>query len=217
MASSRGTRAPSIDVFTARSLIVSRPASSALWGARLRYDARRDALLKGASSPADSEHMEEGLFVEMRFNANPRLVSPMRRFVEEALEKVVNDLSLVSRVATAAHELLENASKYSRDSKATLCLSMTAGPERRLCLRLENTTGPEHADRLKQSVSEIDNCGDLMTYYLALMRRNARLAARGGLGLARIRVECEMQLALTIDQGRATITAETAVPAEAIS
>src|SRR5947209_19938449 len=53
------------------------------------------------------------LQLELHLDSNPRLVSVVRRFIEEALEKVVDDdEDLVGRLSMAAHELVENGIKY---------------------------------------------------------------------------------------------------------
>jgi hypothetical protein len=156
--------------------------------------------------------MDEGLLVEMRFDANARLVSPMRRFVEDALGTALADRELVWRTAAAAHELLENASKYARSGRADFSVTLTSGPEQRLTVRLRNAATPDDVDRLKQSIAALDGCGDLLEYYIGLMRRSARPAPRAGLGLARIRVECEMALGLGVEGDVVTLVARASVP-----
>ena len=148
-------------------------------------------------------------------DANPLLVSVTRRFVEQALENFVEDADLVSRVAMAAHELLENAAKYARQGKAVLSVVLDrVGDEAgELTLRLCNEANPAHIDRLREVFSKIDGCEDPLVMYVGLMRRNARDTDISGLGLARIRAEGEMTLDLDIDGEIATIAARATVPA----
>jgi hypothetical protein len=155
-----------------------------------------------------------GLKLELRLDTHPLLVSPARRFVEEALEKASTDADFVSRVAMTAHELLENAAKYSHDGKADLAVIMPArsGTSRQLMLRLSNTASPLHLERLRTMFAQLDGCSDPLIFYLDLMRRNAHETANSGLGLARIRAEGEMSLALTVDGERVTIVAHVSVP-----
>ena len=148
----------------------------------------------------------------MRFDTNARLLSPMRRFVEDALGTALADPELVWRTATAAHELLENASKYARSGRADFSVTLTSGPEQRLTVRLRNVATPDNIDRLKQSITALDGCDDLLDYYVGLMRRSARPAPRSGLGLARIRVECEMSLGLGVEGDAVTLVARATVP-----
>ena len=48
----------------------------------------------------------------LKIQPHPRMVSIIRRFVEESFEKLVGDPEAVFRVSLAVHELLENAAKY---------------------------------------------------------------------------------------------------------
>ncbi len=153
-------------------------------------------------------------------NASPPLVSVTRRFVEEALEKVIRDGDLISRVAMATHELLENATKYARNAQAELSVTMIPhgdGDDHVLVVQLRNETSSTHIDRLRTVFMELDACRDPMQFYVDLMRRNAQSAETSGLGLARIRVEGEMTLCLRVDGTTATIVAETHVPAAGLT
>jgi anti-sigma regulatory factor (Ser/Thr protein kinase) len=157
--------------------------------------------------------MNDGtLRLHLRIDPGIPLVSVARRFVENALEKFLSDPDLVARVAMATHELLENAARYSRNACAELTVVMNrdeADPNGRLTLRLSNTAGPKHIDRLKQSFAELDACDDPLMLYVGLMRRNAGNREISGLGLARIRAEGEMTLGLEVEGEAVTIVAET--------
>ena len=154
------------------------------------------------------------LRLELRLDARPHLVSVTRRFVEQALQTLVDDADFVARAAMAAHELLENAAKYARQGKAELSvvLSRAAGGTEELTLRLCNAASPDHIARLREIFSAIDGCADPLAMYVDLMRRNAHDLDMSGLGLARIRAEGEMTLALDIDGEVATIAARAPVP-----
>ena len=155
------------------------------------------------------------LRLELRLDANPLLVSVTRRFVEQALETALDDADLVSRVAMAAHELLENAAKYARQGQAVLSVVIDrAGSEPgQLTISLCNAASPMHIDRLREIFSTIDGCEDPLTMYVGLMRRHAHEVDISGLGLARIRAEGEMMLDLAIEGEVATIAAHATVPA----
>lgn len=174
--------------------------------------------LKQARIAADSLFYDMdscALRLELRLDASPPLVSVTRRFVEEALEKVVSDADLISRVAMTTHELLENAAKYAHRTRAELSVVMAPdgdGESRRLTVELRNETSAAHIDRLKGVFNEIDASRDPMRLYVELMRRNAHSADTSGLGLARIRAEGEMSLSLSLEGTMATIRAHTPVP-----
>jgi hypothetical protein len=159
------------------------------------------------------------LRLELRMDASPLLVSVTRRFVEQALETFIDDADLVSRVAMAAHELLENAAKYARQGKAELSivLDREGAGAGTITVRLCNAAAPAHIDRLREIFSTIHGCDDPLTMYVGLMRRHANDMAISGLGLARIRAEGDMTLALDIDGEVATIAAHATVAAEQLA
>lgn len=144
---------------------------------------------------------------ELALTISPRMVSVVRRFVEEMSERMGADHDLSGRVALAAHELLENVAKYGQAGEGLLRLeSVAAGGERRLVLTVKNVTSPDHVDRLRQTFQEMHGSGDPFGYYFGLM--NSDLADEpGGLGLARIPAEAEMPLQLSLAGGAVTICA----------
>jgi len=150
------------------------------------------------------------LSVRLLMDVDPLLVSVTRRFVEESLGRFVDDRSLISRVAMAAHELLENAAKYAADRNADLSVTVE-GPEGAgtITLRLSNQTSTGHLSRLRDAFVELNNCSDPMTLYVDVMRRNAQRPSASGVGLARILAEGEMKLGLTVTGETATIVAQT--------
>src|SRR6266404_9028654 len=121
------------------------------------------------------------LNVRLLMDVDPLLVSVTRRFVEESLGRFVDDRSLISRVAMAAHELLENAAKYAADRNADLSVSVEgregAGT---ITLRLSNQTSTGHLSRLRDAFVELSSCSDAMTLYVEVMRRNAHRPSASG-------------------------------------
>lgn len=151
-----------------------------------------------------------GLNVRLQMDVDPTLVSVTRRFVEESLGRFLDNRDLISRVAMAAHELLENAAKYADGRNADLSISVEGQKgEEKITLRLTNQTSTGHLHRLREAFSELDGCRDPMTFYVELMRRNAQRPRASGLGLARILAEGEMTMGLTVSGQTATIVAET--------
>jgi hypothetical protein len=136
---------------------------------------------------------------DLSIDPNPRFVSVVRRFVEATFERLLEDPEVVYRVAMTAHELIENAAKYSLGSKALLRVSFQREGEAALVsLYLANETTANHIDRLRERVAAIANAPDPFLHYQRLMRLTARTSDESGLGLARIRAEAEMSLSLDI-------------------
>jgi hypothetical protein len=136
---------------------------------------------------------------DLSIEPNPRFVSVVRRFVEATFERLLADRDLVFRVSMTAHELMENAAKYSLGSKALLRVSCRReGGEAVVSLYLANETTPNHIDRLRERVAAIAQASDPFAHYQKLMKQNARTLDESGLGLARIRAEGEMSLDLDV-------------------
>jgi two-component sensor histidine kinase len=134
------------------------------------------------------------------------MVSVVRRFVEEAFEKIVGDSDAVFRVSLAVHELLENAAKYAVGDKTNLTVHFEpngAGAN----ISLTNQTTPERLARLRACVSEIQSSDDPLTLYQSMMRRTADVQGESGLGLVRIRAEGELDLSLEVEGTMVTVVA----------
>ena len=74
------------------------------------------------------DHFEEDAYVELNFSPNVRLVGTVRRFVSEFYAQVIGDGEIISRLAVATHELLENAVRYSMDGNTTARVSVKNQP-----------------------------------------------------------------------------------------
>jgi hypothetical protein len=143
------------------------------------------------------------------------MVSIVRRFVEETFEKLVGDPEAIFRISMTAHELLENGAKYALGRRALLRVLMDEqdGGGVRAQIAISNEAAPEHVERLRARIAEIERAKDPFVLYQAFMRRSSKLRDESGLGLARIRAEGEMALGLEVQGGTVTITATTTVPA----
>ena len=128
------------------------------------------------------------------------MVSVIRRFVEEVYEQVFDDIDTVSRITLAAHELLENAVKYSADGPARIRVSLARGEETdRVAISVSNRADPRNLAALRALFNEMQQVSDPLVHYQTLLRRNYRRKDGSGLGLARVQAEGEMALTLEID------------------
>jgi hypothetical protein len=157
-----------------------------------------------------SAAMSAGLNFDLSIDPNPRFVSTVRRFVEEAFERLIPDPDTIFRVSMTAHELLENATKYSLGARALLRFSAKLqGEEALITLSLINETTPAHIDRLRGRIEAIVKCPDPFRHYQQLMRETSRVVDESGLGLARIAAEAEMTLGLEVKGCTIAIMAST--------
>ncbi len=154
------------------------------------------------SSMSESSTLSFGLQIQPQ----SRMVSIVRRFVEESFEKMVGDPEAVFRVSLAVHELLENAAKYATGGATGLSVHFESSGSA-ASIKLTNETTPEHIARLRECVAEIQASDEPFALYQRLMRRTCGIQAESGLGLARIRAEGELNLSLQIDGSVVTIVA----------
>ena len=120
-------------------------------------------------------------------------VRDVRHLVEKLHKRFLLDREDVSRLAMAAHELLENAVKFSADGSATLRIEV--GDE--ICVTTRNRARTPDVADLVAIAAELDAAPDPMLFYLGLMKRSP--SSRGGLGLGRIAAEGEMKIGFEVD------------------
>jgi anti-sigma regulatory factor (Ser/Thr protein kinase) len=150
------------------------------------------------------------LHLELHIDSNPRLVSVVRRFIEEALEKVIDDdEELVGRLSIAAHELVENGVKYAVRDPTIMRIVLDQGPrgvDARIAVT--NEASAHHVERVRAIVGEISRSAEqeLPVLYETYLRRREP-HGESGLGLVRIRAEAEMTLALEVAGTTVTIVA----------
>ncbi|MBX3158693.1 MAG: hypothetical protein KF773_22180 [Deltaproteobacteria bacterium] len=134
-------------------------------------------------------------------------VPDVRRFVENVHHRFVGSDDL-SRVAMTAHELLENAVKFSADGAARLRIELADG-EIRIITR--NRAHPGDVEVLSAFARRLEAAPSAMNLYLDLMRSPTPTV--GGLGLGRIAAEGEMALDLALDGDWVQVTAHTVLSA----
>ncbi|MDP9150611.1 MAG: hypothetical protein M3O36_11815, partial [Myxococcota bacterium] len=173
----------------------------------------REGLLGGARCPLAQGAMS-GALIRLEFSPDIELIARAREFVSDFYESVISDPDAVSRVALATQELLENVLKYSSDGKMSfeteLVRTITDGS--RIWIRAHNRTTVARATELRRIVTELEEAPNPLLHYHHLMRRSALRDGVSGLGLARIRVEAEMNVHCDVRGEEVTVTAESRVP-----
>jgi hypothetical protein len=130
----------------------------------------------------------------------------------EFYRSVLADPDASDRVMLAAHELLENAAKYSSDGLGHLEIELTERAGQPLLrIRTSNRARPDRLGELRRFFEESCRCADAIALYDQMIVRSAARTEGSGLGLARVRAEGEMDLSYSVEGDRVTITAETAV------
>jgi hypothetical protein len=140
-------------------------------------------------------------YFEMTFAPNLELVSVVRQFIGTFYETVYGEPDTIHRVALAAHELLENAIKYSIDGETTIRMDIERGPTTTFVISTRNRATADHARILKARLDELNASGDVDAHYMSLLARSAASKHSGGLGLGRVASEAEMDLSFSIHDG----------------
>jgi anti-sigma regulatory factor (Ser/Thr protein kinase) len=140
------------------------------------------------------------------------LVSVVRRFIEETYERAWVAAEDISRIALAAHELLENAVKYSVGGRINIEIAMDSSEGReRVWICVRNRSCEANLSALRQAFTEIEQTTEPAVYYQSLMRRNAKRREVSGLGLARILVEGDMKLSFEYEADLVCLRAQGAL------
>jgi hypothetical protein len=159
-----------------------------------------------------SDEVRKNTYMEIHFAPSWELISDVRRFVSVFYNRTLGEPDAAGRIALAAHELLENAAKYSSDGDARLRMEVTrGGPPHTMRIAISNRATQDEIERLKQSFSRMAEDKDPFTYYQRLIRSSRGRKERAGLGLARIQAEAEILLDLSIDGDMVSIQGSTQV------
>jgi hypothetical protein len=135
-------------------------------------------------------------------------IPDVRKFVERMHRKLLGNGELVSRIAMAAHELFENAVKFSTDGSAKLSVDISRDSSPlRICITTENRASDEDLEELREMRKAIYEADDMMLYYINLMKKSDP-RVRGGLGLGRVAAEAEMKLHVELENDLVVIRAE---------
>ena len=141
---------------------------------------------QGAGTVGDKVGNAESLFVDLACEPDLNQVSSVREFVESYYKTVIQDGDVICRMAVAAHELLENAAKYSTGGLSHLRIQMRGGPgPRLLSVSVSNFADPARLDDLKVTIAELDSSKDASETYQEYLSRATQRVEGSGLGLAR--------------------------------
>lgn len=138
-------------------------------------------------------------------------VSAVRRLLER-LHRTGANHEMLSRVSIAAHELFENAVKFSSDGFASIRVDVVA--PHRVLIMTRNRASEEHLVALRAMAARLQQGSrDMMGVYLDLMQQAPR--ARGGLGIGRVAAEAEMAVDIELDGDLVVVRAVMALEGEA--
>lgn len=153
------------------------------------------------------------LFICLSFFPSEALVSAISRLVSDFCQIGLRDLDISSRFHMAAHELAENITKYSTDSRVSLEVQLA---ERNgghvLSITTRNHTSTERLREVAKRLEEIKFSANPIELYDRMIEESAPLEGVSGLGLARIRAEGGLDLDYKVDGNELTVVVQAPVP-----
>ena len=153
-------------------------------------------------------------YVDFHFAPNWELIDPAREFLQKFFTITLANDEFAGLVGLAAHELMENAIKYSPNDEARVRVEIDSGQS--VLIAVENDSLPEHVESLLAEVNALQSAADPAAYYQQKMLESyERTDGKSCLGLSRIRVEAGMQLKCEIIGARVRMTATRELPVEA--
>lgn len=155
-----------------------------------------------------SEVEEAGLVFHLEVSMSVQHMTAIRRFVAELAHSVVGDAGVAARLALAAHELLENAVKYSSNSQRLVTLRLAIEEKSTIRVTVMNASDEAVMEPLRRLLDELNNAPDRSAHYQQMIKRSIENEYGSGLGLARISAEGEMHLSCEIHRGLLSVTAE---------
>jgi hypothetical protein len=146
-------------------------------------------------------------YIKLQLSPAWEHVNATREYLVSVLSHTLGDSAVASQIALAAHELIENAIKYSASDKSKIRIHVEERSGSML-VTVENDARRQDISSLVSEISAVADAKDPMEYYrtkieLAVKRTDGRAC----LGLARIRFESQMQIRWTISGTRVRITA----------
>jgi hypothetical protein len=150
--------------------------------------------------------------IRLDFVPEMRLIWRTSRYVRDFYGNVLADPDACARVMLTAHELLENAAKYSADGHGQLEIDvLERDGQSYVRIATRNLASADRLAELRRFFDESGKTPDPIALYDQMIARTAQRTDGSGLGLARIRAEGEMTLSHAIDGDTVTIIAETPV------
>jgi hypothetical protein len=137
------------------------------------------------------------------FRPHAGLLTETRAFIATFCGTFADSPVVVHRLTITAHELLENAIKYSSDGATRIHIAVhrRGATARQISIGPENRASPERLAAACEMIERIRAASDPFEFYCELTRASVGRNTNSGLGLARIRAEtsCDLDCAVTED------------------
>lgn len=142
----------------------------------------------------------------IRMNPPWMFIDEIRRFVESFCACASLGPDREAQVALAVHELMQNAVPSARGGEVELDLEVDPRADR-VTIRVVNGCPEQDFLALRTRVESMYREPDALAHYLVAMKERPS-TMRGGLGLARVRFEAQLDIQVRHSAGRVIVEAE---------
>jgi anti-sigma regulatory factor (Ser/Thr protein kinase) len=150
------------------------------------------------------EQSDADAILFLRMQPSWREIDEIRHFVESFCASACPEIERQEQLALAAHELVQNAISNAVTPDVELRLEVDRATER-VTVSVSNQARADQIEVLRDRLDKTLAHADPLEGYVAAMRDDPE--SRGGIGLARIRYEAALDLALDVDGERVTVRA----------
>jgi hypothetical protein len=150
-----------------------------------------------------SDHTDASVLF-LRMQPSWVVVDDIRRFVESFCASACPGAEREEQLALATHELVQNAIANATTPDIELQLEVDRG-RARVRVAVTNHARPDQIDVLRARLTKTQSHRSPLEGYVQAMREDPE--SRGGIGLARIRYEAALDLALEVEGEKVTIHA----------
>jgi anti-sigma regulatory factor (Ser/Thr protein kinase) len=145
------------------------------------------------------------IYLMLRMRPPWVFVDEIRRFVESFCACACPGQTREAQVALAVHELMQNAIPQAGGDDVDLTLQVDPAADR-IEIAVSNPCSEEQFQELLTRIERLNSEPDALRSYLRAMTEAPALT-RGGLGLARVRFEAQLELSVLREGRRVTVLA----------
>lgn len=153
----------------------------------------------------DTKSGTQPIYLTMRMKPPWVFIDELRRFVESFCACAMPGGDREAQLALAVHELMQNAVPHSHGEEVELTLEVEPSADR-VAVSVTNACTEEEFHALAEKVAKMNGERDALQHYLRAMKETPA-QTRGGLGLARVRFEGQLDLAVSRSRGRLMVQA----------
>jgi anti-sigma regulatory factor (Ser/Thr protein kinase) len=132
-------------------------------------------------------------------------IDEIRRFTESFSACACPGADREAQVALAVHELMQNAVPHSLGEEVELVLEVSRDQDA-VSIRVTNRCTDADYEDLRERIDHMNQEPDALAHYVRTMRDHPS-HTRGGLGLARVRFEAQLDISVRREAGRVTVEA----------